>query len=171
MIRTITRTAIALTTAATLGAGLTTAPAAAAPTTVAPATVTLAAVAEPRLVDIDTEVRNRFERINLRFRGGTPDIEAQYVRRARLDNGRVVRLPGRAILLLTLEPARARAIERGLQDLDLDNVLAFRILRDRGGVVRIAVALRERVAIRILERNNRLIIDVANRDADEDEDA
>lgn len=163
MLRKLATLATAAATIATLGIGGT--PAQAAPAT-APAQVARAAapVAEPRLVDIDIQARNRFDRIVLRFRGGAPELDARYVRAVRLDNGRRVRLPGRAILLLQLDPARARDIERGLQDVDLDNVLAYRVVGDRRGVVRIAVALRQRAAVRIAERDNRLIIDIRNDD-------
>lgn len=171
MLRTIGRTLAATAIAATLGIGIAPAAAQAGPAETIPVVQRAAPlIAEPRLVDVDVNEHANFDRIILRFRGGTPELDARYVRRVRLDNGRNVRLPGRAILLLQAEPARARDIERGLQDVDLDQVLAFRLVGDRRGVVRLAVALRERAAIRVVELPNRLVIDVDNRDRDRDRD-
>lgn len=125
---------------------------------------TVAPVRVPRLVDVRFASHRRFDRVVFDFRGGVPeDVDARLVRFVRDDFGRVVRLPGRAILVLRLEPARARAIERGLQRLDLRNVIAFRVVGDDEGVVRIALSLRRRADFRAFELSNRIVLDVDNR--------
>lgn len=160
MLRKTATALAALATTAALGIGAT--PAQAATTTTTTPVVRCCVTAEPRLVDIDVTPRRHVDRITLQFRGGLPDLDARYVRVARLDNGRRVRLPGNAILLLTLDPARARDLDRDLQDVDLDNVIAFRVIGDRRGTVRVAVALRERARVRVLERGNRITLDIDN---------
>lgn len=120
-------------------------------------------VATPRLVDVDVTERDHVDRINLLFRNGTPDIDARFVRIVRDEDGQRVRLPGRAFLVLNLDPARARAFDRDLQRVDLDNVLAFRVLDNRDDeTVRVVLGLRERTDIDVTERRNRLVIDVDN---------
>lgn len=159
MLRKTTTALAALATTAALGIGA--APAQAA-TAAATPVVRCCTTAEPRLVDVQVDPHDGFDRITLRFRNGVPDFDARYVRTVRLDNGRRVRLPGNAILLLTLDQARARDLDHTLQDVDLDNVLAYRIVGDRRHEVRIAVALNERARVRAFERGNRIVVDVDN---------
>lgn len=166
MFRTASRALIAL--AATASLALAPAAAQARPdVSAAPASNVAAArlrVAEPRLVDVRFASNRRIDRLVFEFRGGVPDdVDARLVRFVRDDFGRVVRLPGRAVLVLTLEPARARDIERGLQRLDLRNVIAFRVVGDDEGVVRIALALRQRADFDTFELRNRIVLDVDNR--------
>lgn len=125
---------------------------------------TVAPVRVPRLVDVRFASHRRFDRLVFDFRGGVPDaVDARLVRFVRSDSGRLVRLPGRAVLVLRLEPARARDIERGLQRLDLRNVIAFRVIGDDEGVVRIAIALRNQADFDTFELRNRIVLDVDNR--------
>lgn len=159
MFRKIVRGLIALAAIATVGVGM--APSAqAAPVEAAPI---IAPVATPRLVDIDVQEFRRFDRINLRFRNGVPDIRARYVNFAVDQDGDEVDLPGRRLLILRLEPARARSLDQDTERVNLRNVRAFRLIEDRRGVVRIAVGLRQRVGVRVIELPNRLIIDIPNR--------
>lgn len=169
MLRNATRALVALATVAGLGIGV--APAQAAPVPAVNVQRAAAPVAEPRLVEVQVLRRDRFDRLVFRFRGGVPDdVSARFVRVARFDNGDVARVPGRAILLLNFDPARARNFDRDLQRVDLDNVRAFRVVGDRRGVVRVAVGLRERAGVRVQELSNRIVIDVANNNDDDDDD-
>lgn len=156
MFRFAVRGLIALATIATLGVGV--APAQAAP--VSAAAPIVVAAPTTRLVDIDTQEFRRFDRVILRFRGGVPDIRARYVRFAVDQDGDVVRLPGRHLLLLRVEPVRARSLDQGVVRVEQRNLRAFRLIEDRRGVVRIALGLRDRVGVRVIELPNRLIIDI-----------
>jgi len=163
MFRSVVRSLIAVAAMSAVAVGIS--PAQAAPvSTTAPITAAAPVVATPRLVEVDVQEFRRFDRILLRFRNGVPDLRARYVRAAFDQDGDRVRLPGRELLVLRLEPARARSLDQGVERVDLDNVRAFRLIEDRRGVVRIAVGLRERVGVRVSERRNLLIIDVAHRD-------
>lgn len=163
MFRFVVRAAVGLAAIAALGIGIS--PAQAAPiSAAAPAAVAaIAPVATPRLVDVDVQEFRRFDRLVLRFRNGTPDIRARYVRAAFDEDGERVRLPGRQLLLLRVQPARARDLDRDVVRVDLRNVRAFQLIQDRRGVVVLAVGLRERVGIRVVELPNRLIVDVPHR--------
>lgn len=159
MFRFVVRGLIAIATIATLGVGIS--PAQAAPTVEAAPVVVAPAV--PRLVDIDVQEFRRFDRIVLRFRNGVPDLRARYVNFAVDQDGDEVDLPGRRLLILRLQPARARSLDQDVLRVDLRNVRAVRLIEDRRGVVRVAVGLRDRVGLRIFEGRNRLVIDVAHR--------
>lgn len=149
--------------AALTAVGLAPAVASAAPaaSTEAPVAVVPARVAVPQLVDVNLQRGRGFDRLVLQFRGGTPDVQARLVRFVRDEDGRVVRLPGRVVLLLTLDPARARLFD---DDDDFGfggrNVLAVRVLDEDDDVVRVAVALRTRADFRVFELRNRVVVDV-----------
>lgn len=162
MFRVVVRALVALATMSAVAVGV--APANAAPAPVSAAPVVVAPLATPRLVDVDVQEFRRFDRLFLRFRGGVPDLDARYVRVVRDQFGDEVDLPGRAVLLLRLEPARARGLDRELERFDGDNVRGFQLVSDRRGVVRLAVGVRERQRIRTIELRNVLIVDVLHRD-------
>lgn len=164
MFRNVVRALIALASMSAVAVGV--APAEAAPvSTAAPITVAAAArEVTPRLVDVDVQEFRRFDRVTLRFRNGTPDLDARYVRRVFDQDGDRVRLPGPVLLLVRLEPARARSLDQEITRFDLDNVRAVRLIEDRRGVVRLVVGLRERVPVRVVELPNRLILDVEHGD-------
>lgn len=182
MYRTFARALLALATASTMVLGGTVAQAAPRPEPTAPTVEPQVRVpfpySQPRLVRVRYAPHRAFDRLVFDFRGGVPDdFEARYVRRVLEDpSGRRVRLPGRAFLVLRVEPARARAFVRGLQRVrGLDDVLAYRLVGDFEGVVRVAVALRQRVDFRLFELPNRLVLDLYHddrfaRDSDDDDD-
>jgi len=121
-------------------------------------------VATPRLVDVRFARHRTFDRLVFDFRGGTPDVETRYVRRVFADpSGRRVFLPGRAFLLVRFESARARDFERRtVYTPDLRNVRALRLVGDFEGVVTVALALRNRVGVRVQDFGNRVVVDVPN---------
>lgn len=123
---------------------------------------TLAPVVTPRLVDVRFARHRTFDRLVFDFRGGVPDVESRFVRVVREDaSGRRLFVPGRSLLLLRFEPARARAFPRGLHYTGgLRNVRAFRLAGDFEGVVHVAVGLRNRVGVRVFELPGRVVVDV-----------
>lgn len=164
MFRFVVRAVVGLAAIAALGVGIS--PAQAAPiSTDAPIAVAIPPVATPRLVDVDVQQFRRFDRLTLRFRGGTPDLRARYVRFAVDQDGEEVDLPGRHLLVLQVRPARARDLDRDPVRVRAGNVRAFQLIEDRRGVVRLAVGVRQRVGVRVIELPNRLIVDVPSRRA------
>lgn len=162
MFRVVVRALIALATFSTVAVGVAPAQAAAVPVPTPPPVIV--PVATSRLVDVDVQQFRRFDRLVLHFRNGTPDLRARYVRVVRDQDGDLVDLPGRAILVLRLSPVRARSLDQEVVPVRFDNVRAFRLIEDRFGVVRLAVGVRQAQRIRVFELNNRIIIDVLHRD-------
>lgn len=160
MFRFVMRAFIALATIATLAVAVSPAQAAA-PVVEAPPPVFVAPT--PRLVDVDVQEFRRFDRLVLRFRNGTPDVRARYVRFALDQDGDVVNLPGRRLLVVRLQPARARSLDQSVQNFAGDNVRAVRLIEDRRGVVRLAVGVRQAQRVRVIELPNRILIDVPHR--------
>lgn len=171
MFRLVGRALLALATIGTVGVGVSAAQAAPVATS-HPVSVEQRRVATPRLVDVDFDRRRDTDRVSLRFRGGTPDdVSARFVRTVRDRDGDRVRLPGRVFVVLRLEEAQARGFDRDVIETDdLDNVRAVRLIDDgrEDDVVRLAVGLRRRADINLLERNNRIVLDVEGRDRDRD---
>lgn len=162
MFRIVLRALIAFATVAAVGVGI--APAAQAAPVARAAAFPFPPAATPRLVDVRFAEHRGFDRVVFDFRGGVPDVaQARFVRVVRRDDGSVVRLPGRAFVVLRLEPARNRALGGGLERIDLRNVRAFRLVDDEDGVVRVALALRFRSRVRVFELSNRIVVDVDNR--------
>lgn len=106
---------------------------------------TLRPVRTPVLYDVDYDRRRGCDVVTFHFRNDAPeDVTAQWVRQLRESpSRRLVRLPGRAQLLVTFDEARS-VLYRGTQYPGLREVRALRQLGDYRGEVTVGLGVRQR---------------------------
>lgn len=106
---------------------------------------TLRPVRTPVLYDVDYDRRARCEVVTFHFRNDAPeDVDARWVRQLRESpSRRLVRLPGRAQLLVQFDEARS-VLYRGTQYPGLREVRALRQLGDFRGTVSVGLGVRQR---------------------------
>jgi hypothetical protein len=122
----------------------------------------------PVVTGIRYAAHEGFDRVVLDIPGSLPGYSAKYVKEVRQDgSGEPVSLPGKAFLLIVLNPAQAHRADgtptvSGVHRTGLATVQAYAIAGDYEGYVSIALGLSGVRPYRIGELSNRIYIDVAN---------
>lgn len=162
-----------------------TAPAAApAPSSAVPVTVTnvaattwttgpITVVHQPAVPPVPVIERVRYashdgyDRIVLDIPGALPGYTAKYVTELRQDgSGQVVTIPGKAFLLIVLNPAQAHrdngtVTVTGTHRINLPRLTSYAFIGDYEGYVSFALGLTAKTGFRIGELSDRIYIDVA----------
>ncbi|GLW33471.1 AMIN-like domain-containing (lipo)protein [Actinoplanes regularis] len=121
----------------------------------------------PVLEGVRYATHDGYDRIVLDIPGALPGYTAKYVTELRQDgSGDKVTIPGKAFLLIVLNPAQAHrddgtATVTGTHRINLPGITSYAVIGDYEGYVSFALGLSAKRGFRIGELSNRIYFDIA----------